>query len=277
MNIEIVPARSSFQWLGLGFRTFCRRPLAFVLLPILLSFPLATCYLLARPSPVIETLLYNAVLPFHSLMTMVVAAQAFAGTTSLPALIVSTLRAFRTHLRALLTLGAVHALALCCIMGLVSLMHDSGLTLQHAPMALQLSPAGEAVPVQVDIIKLLAMVPQVLLGFAPALVYWHSASPRQAIFLSAAAYLRNWRAFLLFGVIRTALVAGPLLGVMLILALLPATASSAHAALIEGAAGVITIPAVILSISQLFSFRDCFVPQRTWFSNPPRLRQTAKD
>lgn len=120
MDIEIVPARSSIQWLGLGFKTFCRRPLAFVLLPILLSFPLAICYLLASPTPVIETVLYNAVLPFHSLMTMIVAAQAFSGTTSLPALIVLTLRAFRLHLRALITLGAVHALALCCIVGMVS-------------------------------------------------------------------------------------------------------------------------------------------------------------
>ncbi|MEF9999493.1 MAG: BPSS1780 family membrane protein [Comamonas sp.] len=272
MDIEIVPARSSFQWLGLGFRTFCRRPLAFVLLPILLSFPLAICYLLASPSPVIETVLYNAVLPFHSLMTMIVASQAFSGTTSLPALIVLTLRAFRTHLRALITLGAVHALALCCIVAMVSLVQDRGFALEHLPMALQLSPGGESGPAQVDIIKLLAIVPQVLFGFAPALVYWYSATPGQAIFLSAAAYLRNWRAFLLFGVIRTVLVAGPLLGVMLILAFLPATASAANAALIEGAAGVITIPAVILSISQLFSFRDCFAPRRTWFSSLPRLQ-----
>jgi len=63
--------------------------------------------------------------------------------------------------------------------------------LQHPPLALQTSAAGKSVPVQVDITKLLTRVPQALFGCAPALVYWHSAAPRQSIFLSAAAYLRS--------------------------------------------------------------------------------------
>lgn len=68
--------------------------------------------------------------------------------------------------------------------------------------------------------------------------------------------------------IRCLLVAGPLLGIMLIPALLPATFGSANAALIEGAAGVSTIAAVTLAISPLFSFCDGFAPRRTWTPRP---------
>lgn len=78
------------------------------------------------------------------------------------------------HLRALITLEAVHALRAAA-----------------SPLALQTSAAGQSVPVQVGIIKLLARVPQALFGCTPALVYWHSAAPGQVIFLSAAAYLRS--------------------------------------------------------------------------------------
>lgn len=97
-------------------------------------------------------------------------------------------------------------------------------------------------PVQANIAKLLTMVPQVL-----------------------------------FGVIRTALVAGPLLGVRLIPALLPATFGSASAALIEGAAGVSTIAAVILlSISRLFSFATASRPGATGLPDLRRLQCSQK-
>lgn len=114
--------------------------------------------------------------------------------------------------------------------------------LRHPPLALRTSAARKSVPVQADIAKLLTMVPQVL-----------------------------------FGVIRTALVAGPLLGVRLIPALLPATFGSASAALIEGAAGVSTIAAVtLLSISQLFSFATASRPGATGLPDLRRLQCSPK-
>jgi hypothetical protein len=67
------------------------------------------------------------------------------------------------------------------------------------------------------------------------------------------------------GVSHCVLVAGPLLGVMLILALVPASAGAANAALIEGAAGVITIAAFILSSSQLFLSRLLCAPAQLVF------------
>ena len=51
----------------------------------------------------------------------------------------------------------------------------------HPLLALQISAAGQSVPVQVDTIKLLAMVPQLLFGLAPAPVSWNSASPRHLL------------------------------------------------------------------------------------------------
>lgn len=102
-------------------------------------------------------------------------------------------------------------------------------------------------------------------GASPGEAWPGQAGPGRAIFLSAAACLRNRRAFLRFGVSHCVLVAGPLLGVMLILALVPASAGAANAALIEGAAGVITIAAFILSSSQLFLSRLLCAPAQLVF------------
>lgn len=250
MKSSIVPARASLQWLGLAYQTYCRNPSAFLLLTLLYA---CSC-LLANCIPFIGAPLSLALEPFAVLMAMAAAARVLAHRMPGPSPMDCAFSAVRTHLRAMLMLGAVQAIAFLLILALVSAIGDGSAIYRYLQAPLSLARSSHD-PWSMHAKNLLSVL--LLLPFlAPALVYWHAAHPRQAILSSVLACLRNWRALMLLALFEKALlVAFALLGTLV----LPSPASEFATILVVNV--FMLLPTAVINIAWLFAFRDIFAPE----------------
>ena len=92
-----------------------------------------------------------------------------------------------------------------------------------------------------------------LFWHAPALVHWHGVPAIKSLFFSAVACLRNWRAFLVYGLMWTFIFVGTLLIISLVSSMLEG--DFAAAALLPAT----LMLAAMFFCSIYFSFRDSFV------------------
>lgn len=229
-----VPALNGLRWLQLSCKTLCRQPLIFVLV----CAAQMVCLRFSQCLPAPLNNLPFVLVPFFSLAVILAAAQVSAGQRPGQA---AQLTRGRGRLLPMLALGALYAL--------------SRLVLD----ALKVSPQDQtdiAWPALLPIYPLVAFGIKalcVLVWPAPALMHWHGVSLREALLLSTAAYMRNWRAFLLFGM-ATWLVSMALSGT----ATLAVKTSYPENALFIIALGAVPICMMVLMISNFFIFRDCF-------------------
>lgn len=249
MNFSIAPAHASLQWLGLALQTLFRNPLAFLLLAGLLRI----CHLLLCRIPFVGTALSAAAEPFTLLILLIVVARACSGHRSTSTLLWSGLRAFRGPLRGMLALSAVRLTIFLLALTLLSALCDQGFAYRH----LQGDPGlmeGERHERMLAWLNMLVLPPAALLAFAPALVHWHGLGPWQAMWCSAAACLRNWRAILQLHMVQATFVTLRMKLRTWLTESMPATSDFPMA--IDDSLAFLT--SAVFSIAWFFAFRTLF-------------------
>lgn len=196
MKLNIVPARTGFQWVKLGARTFFRQPLAMGGLFFMFMATVSVLSLI----PLAGTLISLALVPAATLGLMAASREAEQGRFPMPTLLVSAFRAGPSNTRSMLILGAMYAAALMLVFGVGALFASD-----LPPVEM---PEGEVSPERVRAmfsnpglwVALLLYVPVVMAFWhAPALVHWHAVSPFKSLFFSLMACWANKGAMLLYG------------------------------------------------------------------------------
>ncbi len=248
MKLNIVPARTGFQWVKLGLLTFSKQPLALAGL----FFMYMAAVILVALIPVVGVVIGGMLVPAATLGLMAATEEASKGRFPMPTVLLSAFRAGRQRVRAMLTLGVIYTIGSMVVTGLASFLAGE-------------RTAGDG---EIDSATLLALAlhtPLFLMFWhAPALVHWHGVSPAKSLFFSMVACLRNFGAFLLYGAAWLAVFLGTgtvfgLIGGML------GGAGMARAVMMPMA----LLMAAMFSTSIYFTFRDSFVATPDSEPQPP--------
>ena len=194
-NVNTVPAGYGWNWVLTGFALFRKNPAMWALL----VFSYVMLMQLLGMVPVLGWFAATVLIPAFSASFMIVSREIDQGKRLGFALLFS---GFRSNLPALLTQGGLYLASALAILGLSALV-DGGVLLQlmvlgEKPPAAAFedgSLAGAAALAGTLYLPLLAGF-----WFAPALSAWRNLPAFQALFYSLFAVLRNWRAFLAYGV-----------------------------------------------------------------------------
>ena len=262
MKLRIVPARTGMAWVRFGIRTFWRQPMALAAL----FFTAMAAMSLATMVPLVGPAIALALLPSATLAMMAAAAQAAQGRFPTPALLLVAFRTGRQRLRDMLALGALYAGGFLAVMGLSALL-DGGqfaqVYLGGAPLTRELAeePAFQSA---MWLSMLLYLPLSLLFWHAPGLVHWHGVPPVKALFFSIVACVRNFGAFLVYGLGWMGVFLAGGVVVTLLSALLGGTAAGG---IMVGTAMML---AAMFFTSVVFTFRDCFEPPSTPATEEPR-------
>jgi hypothetical protein len=125
--------------------------------------------------------------PAATLGLMAATAEATKGRFPMPSVLISAFRAGRQRVRAMLLLGVFYTVGSMLATGLASLIAGT--------------PAASAGQIDAATLLALALHTPLFLMFwhAPALVHWHGVSPAKSLFYSMVACLKNFGAFLVYG------------------------------------------------------------------------------
>ena len=199
MKLQIVPASRGIQWVKLGVQTFFRQPLALSGLFFMVFAALAAIRIL----PFIGVVLAPLLLPGAILGLMAATKEAHNGKFPLPAVLLCAFRAGRPQVRSMLVLGALYGLGMVALLLTTILIDDGNLA---AAALLGNTPSEEKMqerPFQIATFVVSAFnFPWLLLfGHAAALVHWHGLPPVKSLFFSAATMVRNFGAYLIYGLV----------------------------------------------------------------------------
>jgi len=251
MKLNIVPARTGFQWVKLGIRTFFRQPLALAGLFLMFMAVMSIATLV----PLIGSALALALLPAATLGLMAATREAERGKFPMPSILVTAFRAGREQLRAMLILGALYAVGFLAIMG-VSTFFDGGkfarLYLVGGPMTQELVSAPDFRNAMLAAMALYLPL-SLLFWHAPALVHWHGVPPVKSLFFSFVACMRNMGAFTLYCLGWVGLFIASAMGVVTVIAL-TGRPQIANAVLLP----TMLLMAAMFFTSVYFSYRDSF-------------------
>jgi hypothetical protein len=249
MKLNIVPARTGIQWVKLGIQTFSKQPLALAGL----FFMYLTVVLVVSLLPVVGVLVGGLLVPAATLGLMAATEEATKGRFPMPSVLLSAFKAGRQRVRAMLVLGVIYTAASLAITSLAALLTGGQ------------PPAPEG---QIDTRTLLALAlhtPLFLMFWhAPALVHWHGVTPAKSLFFSVVACLKNFAAFLVYGLAWVGVFLGIGSAFGLVGALLGGPAM-ARAVMMPLA----LLMAAMFSTSIYFTFRDCFVATPDAEQQPP--------
>ena len=251
MKLNIVPARTGFTWVKLGFKTFLQQPLAMSGLFFMFMALLSIASLL----PFIGAAVALALLPAATLGLMAATQEATKGKFPMPSILISAFRAGKQRLRDMLILGALYAAGFLAIMAVVSVI-DGG---QFARLYLMGGKITEEMVMQTDFQVAmwitLAMYLPLSLAFwhAPALVHWHGMTPIKSLFFSFMACYKNFGAFSVYGFAWMGIFMLTIFSVTVLAALLGSPAF----------AGVAMFPIALVMFAMFFTsiyftFRDSF-------------------
>lgn len=252
MKLNIVPARAGLAWFNLGVRAFQQKPLALVGL-VFLFF---TAPSLLSMVPVLGKLLAFGMLPAATLGLMVATEEATKGNVPTPMVMLSAFRACRQQLRALLLLGLLYALGCFVLLGLSATV-DGGKVARFYLLGEGITlETLYAADFQAAILVVMALlVPlSMLFWHAPALVHWHGVTPIKSLFFSLVACWRNFRAFLVYGLVWLAAV----MAVNLMLSILDALINNPEIIMAVLVPPLLLMFLAVMFTSAYFSFRDCF-------------------
>jgi hypothetical protein len=186
LRARVVGAARGARWLADGWRFFRAAPLGWTAL----VFGYLLLMMVAWRIPVAGAIAAAVFTPSLSVSFMAVARAASRGAPiELPLL----LEGFKLGLRSQIALGVVYAACLAAIVGASSLLLGDGLA--GGATAPEEPGAGLA-----GIVLMYTPV-MMLFWFAPTLAAWHSTTVPKALFFSFMAFLMNWRAFLVYGVV----------------------------------------------------------------------------
>jgi hypothetical protein len=177
------------------------------------------------------------------------------GKFPMPAILAIGFRAGKERLRDMLILGALYA---CCFIGVmgVSTLMDGG---DFAKLYLMGGTLNADTVMKPEFqnamwLSLLLYMPMsAVFWHAPALVHWHGVPATKSLFFSAIACFSNWRAFLVFGLVWSAV----FLVTALVITLLSGLIGDGDFAALTLLPAMLILAAMFFA-STYFSFKDCF-------------------
>ena len=251
MKLNIVPARTGALWVKLGIQTFFKQPLALAGL----FFMFMAVMTIASLVPLIGFALAMTMLPAATLGLMAATREATQGRFPMPAILLAAFRAGKLQARAMLVLGALYAVGFLMAMG-ASWLVDGGDFARaylggNSPTREMMLESNFMAAMWVFIGLHLPL--SLLFWHAPALVHWHDMPPLKSLFFSVVACLRNFKAFIVFGLMWMAVMMVVVVSVTTVAALLGN----------PGLAGQLLFPVLMLIASMFFTslyftFRDSF-------------------
>jgi hypothetical protein len=254
--VNTVPAGYGWNWVLTGFALFRKNPAMWAFL----VFSYIMLMQLLGMVPVLGWFAATVLIPTFSASFMIVSRELDQGHRLRFGLLFS---GFRSNLPALLTQGGLYLASALGILGLSALIDGGAL--------LQLMLLGERPPASAfedgSLVGAAAFAGTLYLPvlaafwFAPALSAWRNLPAFQALFYSLFAALRNWRAFLAYGV------------AVVLLGLICSFALFVLALLLRGLLGdksqdallLVVLPVMLAYVPTLFasfyaSYRDIFPP-----------------
>ena len=266
MKLHIVPASTGITWVKSGIAVFRRQPMAMAAL----FFMTMAAMSLASVVPLIGPALALALLPSATLAMMVASAEAMQGRFPTPAVLLVAFRTGRQRLNHMLVLGALYAGGFLAVMGISALV-DGGVFAQvylGGETMTQEIAENEDFQHAMWVAMALYLPLSLLFWHAPGLVHWHGVPPVKSLFFSIVACVRNFGAFVVFGLGWLAVFAlgGVLMSlVSAMLAVLGLFSAGAMGGLMVGLAMVM---AAMFFSSIVFTFRDCFAAPDTASPTP---------
>lgn len=252
MQARQLPAARGWAWIVEGFRLFRRNP------PLITFLVFGYWFLLAAINvfPLIGQVAASLAMPALSVSVANGCRAVDRGAGGAFDMIFS---GFRLNLPSLLRLGAIYLLATLAVFGASTLV-DGGLLLQAVMKGQKVSieTLSESNLIAALQLALLLFMPVMMAyWFAPLLTAWADMPAGKALFFSFFACLRNWRAFLLYG-----------LGVMLISAVLPGLILGAAASVSESAVHLVSaaVLMVLLFVFVPTLFASFYVSARDIFA-----------
>jgi len=137
--------------------------------------------------PVVGMIIGGMLVPAATLGLMAATAEATKGRFPMPTVLISAFRAGRQRVRAMLLLGLFYTVGSTLATGLATIIAGT--------------PAATAGEIDGATLLALALHTPLFLMFwhAPALVHWHGVTPAKSVFFSMVACLKNFGAFLIYG------------------------------------------------------------------------------
>jgi hypothetical protein len=193
--MNAVPAGRGWNWVLTGFALFRKNPVMWAFL----VFSYIMLMQLLGIIPMLGLFFALVLVPVFSASFMIVSRELDQGNRLRFGLLFS---GFRSNLPALLTQGGLYLASVLMILGLSTLV-DGGVFLKMIVWG-ELPPAAtiedRSFAGAVALFGMLFMPVLAAFWFAPALSAWRNLPALQALFYSLFAALRNWRAFLAYGI-----------------------------------------------------------------------------
>lgn len=200
MQTVIVPAGRGWRWFGEGFALFRRNPPGLALIVIMYWLLIAMINVL----PLLGPVLASVAMPAFSvgIMTACRDLERTPPQPGAPFIGIGVLfSAFRRGPAPLFVLGGLYLALTLLILALASLVDDGTLMqFMQGEIELQQATAEPRFVLAMQFAMLLLMPVVMAFWYAPLLVAWHGFRPAKALFFSFFACLRNWRAFLAYGI-----------------------------------------------------------------------------
>jgi hypothetical protein len=251
MKLNVVPASTGKLWVRQGIRTFWKQPIALSGLFFMFTAILSLCSLV----PIVGSFAALALLPAATLGLMAANREVDLGKFPMPVILLVGFRAGKERSRDMLILGLIYAFLFIGVMGISTLM-DGGDFAKLYLIGGKLDAETVMNPEFQNAmwLSLLLYMPlSAVFWHAPALVHWHGVPAPKSLFFSAVACLRNWRAFLVFGLLWAVI----FLATTLIITLLSGLIGDGDFASLTLLPAMLMLAAMFFS-STYFSFKDCF-------------------
>lgn len=206
--------------------------------------------------PFLGSFIALTLLPAATLGLMAASREVELGKFPMPTILAIAFRASKERKHDMLILGFLYALGFVGVMGLSALVDGGGFA--------KLYLVGGKLDADIIMdpnfqnamwLSLLLYLPlSMVFWHAPALVHWHGVPAIKSLFFSTVACLRNWRAFLVFGLMWTVV----FMSTALMLSLLSGLTGDSDLTSMTLLPAMLMLAAMFFC-STYFSFRDCFV------------------
>jgi hypothetical protein len=252
MKLNVVEARTGSKWVRQGIRAFWKQPIAMSGLFFLFMAIMSLSALL----PIVGSFIALTLLPAATLGLMAASREVDLGKFPMPTILAIAFRANKERKRDMAILGLLYALGFVGVMGISALMDGGGFAkLYLVGGKLDAETIMDPNFQNAMWLSLLLYMPlSMVFWHAPALVHWHGVPALKSLFFSTVACLRNWRAFLVFGLMWTVV----FMSTALILSLVSGLMGDGELVSMTLLPAMLMLAAMFFC-SVYFSFRDCFV------------------
>jgi hypothetical protein len=252
MKLNVVDARTGTQWVRQGIRVFWKQPIAMSGLFFLFMAIMSLSALL----PLVGSFIALTLLPAATLGLMAASREVELGKFPMPTVLAIAFRASKERKHDMVVLGLLYALGFVGVMGLSALVDGGGFAkLYLVGGKLDAETIMDPSFQNAMWLSLLLYLPlSMVFWHAPALVHWHGVPAIKSLFFSTVACLRNWRAFLVFGLMWTVI----FMSTALLLSLVSGLTGDGELASMTLLPAMLMLAAMFFC-STYFSFRDCFV------------------